>query len=544
MTKAADLLAAGKAALDDGDWARSRSLLADALALQEGAETLYLLARAVEWAGEYGAAIELYERAFVAYRELGECRLPALIAGRELSFLHAAVYGNEAVSTGWLTRARSLALEAGDCVETGWVRLAEALGTDDPDAKQAHVRAATDIATRFGDDALRFCALSNEGVTLVLQGRIAEGMRAIDEAATAAASGEIGDYLAVGEVFCHLLLCCELTLDARRARQWIETASAFGRRSNAPWVSAICRTHYGAVLTAAGCWREAEQELESSIALYDASYSALRSSAIVRLADLRVRQGRYEEAARLLDGFEFDSYAVRPLARLHLARGEHAIARRLLRRTLTGTRVHPLQAAELALLVEVELAAGRPAEAQASCERLAAIAKDTDVPRLQALAEYAAGITCAAAGRPDALAHLEKALAAFADSDLPLETARTRLAISRVEAQTSPDVAIAEARAALTTFEALAAAADTNATASHLRSLGRPGRPTPRAVGALTRRESEVLDLIGEGLSNEEISKRLYLSKRTVEHHVSNILSKLGATTRLEAAAHVLRHHS
>ncbi len=542
MTTTADLLGAGKSALDRGEWEHARPLLREALAQEESAEALYHLARAEEWAGEYRIAVELYERAFIAYRELGETRLPALIAGRELSFLHAAVYGNEAVAAGWLARARSLARESGRCVEAGWVELAHGLMTDDPTEKEVHVRAAATIAERFDDANLRFCAMGNEGVTRVLAGQITEGMRLLDEAATAAANGEISDYLTVGEIYCHMLTCCELTLDVRRAQQWITTGTSFGTRSNAPWVSAICRTHYGGILTAAGRWDDAERELESSIALYDASYGALRSSAMVRLADLRVRQGRYDEAARLLAGFEFDSYAVRPLARLHLARGEHDVARRVLRRFLDEAGEHTLQAPELALLAEVELAAGRVEQARAIAERLDAIATEADVPRIRALAKYTAGIVCAAAGEPGALAYLEAALPDFARADLPLEAARARLAISRTVADTAPEVAVAEARAALEAFDALAAAPDANATASHLRALGEPGRAAPRGDGALTRRESEVLAHLAEGRTNAEIAQLLFISKRTAEHHVSNILTKLGVTTRAAAIAHALRH--
>lgn len=63
----------------------------------------------------------------------------------------------------------------------------------------------------------------------------------------------------------------------------------------------------------------------------------------------------------------------------------------------------------------------------------------------------------------------------------------------------------------------------------------------PRAATAahpdgLTRREAEVLDLLREGLTNADIAQRLYLSIRTVDHHVSAILAKLGVTTRAEAA--------
>ena len=62
-------------------------------------------------------------------------------------------------------------------------------------------------------------------------------------------------------------------------------------------------------------------------------------------------------------------------------------------------------------------------------------------------------------------------------------------------------------------------------------------RETTRANPAgLTARQLEVLALLGEGLTNAEIAERLVVSPRTAEHHVAAVLTKLGATTRREAA--------
>ena len=98
-------------------------------------------------------------------------------------------------------------------------------------------------------------------------------------------------------------------------------------------------------------------------------------------------------------------------------------------------------------------------------------------------------------------------------------------------------MAAAEARAALTVFEDLGAGRDADAAAALLRELGvRAARRGPKNIGRLTKREQEVLGLVGEGLSNPEIAGRLFISRKTAEHHVARILAKLGVRSRAEAA--------
>jgi DNA-binding NarL/FixJ family response regulator len=75
------------------------------------------------------------------------------------------------------------------------------------------------------------------------------------------------------------------------------------------------------------------------------------------------------------------------------------------------------------------------------------------------------------------------------------------------------------------------------------RGLPRGPRPSTRRNDAqVTARELEVLRLLADGLSNAAIAERLFVSPRTVEHHVSAILRKVQARTRGEAVAAAQRH--
>jgi DNA-binding NarL/FixJ family response regulator len=157
------------------------------------------------------------------------------------------------------------------------------------------------------------------------------------------------------------------------------------------------------------------------------------------------------------------------------------------------------------------------------------------------VAALARGRVCLASGSGDPRACLRQALAGFARAQLPMELARARLALANALVTERPEVAMAEARAALEAFERLQATREADAAAALLGSLRVPAAVANRGGGLLTRREAEVLELLGQGLSNPEIAARLYLSRKTVEHHVGNILAKLGLRSRAEAAVYATR---
>ena len=348
------------------------------------------------------------------------------------------------------------------------------------------------------------------------------------------------------EIFCQLFSACEHAHDVTRADQWIRVGEAIAARRNLPAVSAFCRTHYGGVLTAAGRWPEADVALTEAVRLWGLGHRSLRSGALVRLADLRVRQGRFEEAEQLLDGLDAARRGGPPAGRHPPgARARRPAADDVLERALDQVDPQSTAAAPLlALLVDVHLAAGqtdagrapRPTQLvgvrRASPERL---------PRRGRRAGRGAGLPGRRHRRPAGVPpRRARRLRQGPDAD---GAGRTRGSSWPTPCSTEqPEVAMAEARAALEAFERLQAARHADAAAAVLRSLGvraddRPGD----GGGLLTKREAEVLDLLGHGLSNPEIADRLYISRKTVEHHVGNVLAKLGLRSRAEAAAYATR---
>jgi DNA-binding CsgD family transcriptional regulator/tetratricopeptide (TPR) repeat protein len=543
MASQADLFTLGLGAINRADWKVAEEIFRQAAAIEESPEALDGLATALWWQGRLEEARPLKERAFSAFKARGDLGAAAWIA-LMLSAQYARELGNERAARGWAARSHRLIAKAAPCAEAGRILLISALAAGDWRETERAAAEAMDIAKRFGDVDFEILALAYGGLAALSLGRLHEGMAALDEAMTAVTAGEMTSPQWIGQVYCAMLAGCERTVDYQRADKWIRFAQDYlGDHSRAP-MTATCRASYGAVLTATGRWSDAERELRESLHNFEGGARNMRIDALVRLAGLRIRQGRPDEAARLLEGFEHHPDASEPIAALHLAQGRPAVAVAVLERRVNQLSTGNIEAARpLELLVEASLAAKDAASARAASEKLGELAAAAGGDHLEGLWRFTRGLLVQAEGG-DPVPDLDVALDHMDRAEMPWEAARVRLQIARAVASRNPEFAAREARLAMATFERLGARTETDAAAAVLRELGIAGKSGPRAYGALSRREAEVARLVGMGLNNDRIAAQLFISDRTVEHHVSSVLSKLGMSRRAEIAAYAVRHLS
>ena len=535
------LIDEGYAALRVGDSSTARRVFESASVNGERGATLEGFARAGYLDHEYLPAIELWGSAYEAYRREAD-GVGAIRVARTLAYMHLSIVGDRAVMQGWFARAVSLLADEGPCPETGWVSLNKGMFQSDQVVKEQHYRDALAHARDSGDSSLEFATLAYLGASLVHNDRVDEGMLLLDEALAAVAGRDVDDFTVVQEIFCQLFAACEYAHDVDRADQWIRVGEDIATRRKLPAVAAFCRTHYGGLLTAAGRWSEADAALSDAVRIWGIGHTWLRLGALVRLADLRVRQGRFEEAEHLLSGLDGDVEAALPLAATHLQRGETDLAVGVLKRALgeidpTSVAAVPLWAA----LVDAHIAAGDHHGAAISLDRLMDCATRNPGFYVRATAAMARGRLCLAEATGDPCGCLREALSGFAKAKAPMELAQAHFELARALAAEHPEGALAEARAALEGFERLPAGRQADAVSALMRSLGSRERLTQRTSGVLTKREAEVLVLLGHGLTNPEIANRLYISRKTVEHHVSRLLAKLGLRSRAEAAVYATR---
>jgi DNA-binding CsgD family transcriptional regulator len=542
-TVAEDALARGYEALAAAAWGDARDGFQQALDLTDSPEALDGLGRALWWLRDERGAVVHRERAYAGFRRDGDLGRAARIA-LWLSREYGLAFDNDAASRGWLARAERLLRDVSPGAEQGWLDLTRSESVRDAETAAAFASAALDVAQATADTDLELRALAQLGLAEVTLGETERGLARLDEAMAAATSGEPATLETFADICCTLMLACERAGDSERPRQWSSVLDDFVRAHDHVTLLAFCRTCCADVYTANGRIDSAEAELE--LAVRELTSAGQRSRCIppsARLADIRVLQGRLDEAEFLLAGLEAEPEALQARVAVRIARGEPAAASALLTSRLDVLGWTSLLAAPLlGQLVEARLLEGHLDGATAAASALAAIAATGSRERVDALAVAARGRIAVAEGREDAPELLLTAVNRFAALGSRLDAARSRLELAQALAVSSPEVAVDTARHARIELESLGALREADAAAALMRSLGARGRAGPRAVGLLSRRETEVLRLLGDGHSNREIAERLFISPKTAEHHVSHIYGKLGVNSRAEAAAYAARN--
>ena len=295
----ADGVDVGGAALAAGRWDEARQSFEGALAQGESGAAHFGLASALWWLGENERSVAECTKAYALFRRSRDIE-HAVQCALWLGITYKANFANAAAASGWIGRAERL-LES---VETGplhgYACVARAYRMADLDAAATLTERAVELARDAGDLDLELGALSQLGLIRVGQGETAAGFALIDEAMAAALGGECSTLDTVVYTSCDMLNACELANDLERAAQWCRAADDFVSEYGCPFLYAECRIFYGSVLTAKGRWAEAERELDAGLRITHGACPALHDRALIRLAGLRIGQGRLEEAEQLL----------------------------------------------------------------------------------------------------------------------------------------------------------------------------------------------------------------------------------------------------
>jgi DNA-binding NarL/FixJ family response regulator len=540
----ADPVASGRAALARGEWEKARVLFETALTEAETPEALEGLSWAVWWLNDAPAVFEIRERAYNLYRQVGD-RLGAARMACWLGTDHFDYRGEMAVGQGWLARARRLLEGLDPGPEHGWLYIHEAekeLYTNATGRARELGAAAAELGRRLGLVDLEMMGLATEGLALVTEGAVAEGVPRMDEAAAAALGGEFPEVFPTMWCCCYMIYACERLRDYNRAAQWCKRFEAWSDRMRVPFANRLCRAHYAGILVRRGVWEEAEAELTDAAARLAEIRPPMAAEAVVRLAELRRRQGRLEEAAEIFASVEEHPLAVLGLGEVCLERGDPAGACDRAEQYLRDTPAHTamLRAAGLELLVRARAALGDVLAATAAAEELESIAHRVAADPLRASARLCAGVVAAAGGDPDgARTAFEDATRLYLRSGAPFEAARVRLELARVLASMGRRRdAAREARSAATSLHRIEAHHAAGLADDFVVELEEP--PGERS-SPLTARERQVLTLVAAGKSDRDIARELVLSEHTVHRHVANILTKLGCSTRSAAVAEALR---
>jgi ATP/maltotriose-dependent transcriptional regulator MalT len=494
------------------------------------------LATATYLAGDDAASADALTRAHHAALTAGD--VPLAVRHAFWLGFGFANRGDMAQAGGWFARAQRLLDECGDdCVERGYLLIPAALQqleAGDTDAALRILGEITATAERHRDVDLAVLGRLGTGQAAVLDGDNVRGMTLLDEAMVAVTAGEVSPVVA-GIVYCGLIDACHRAFDVRRAREWTVALTRWcaSQPELVPY-RGQCLVHRSEILQLDGQWGDAIVEVEHAcvqLAELPAAGSAWYQRAeLQRLrGDLAAAERSYREASR------FGRDPQPGLALLRLAEGNVDAAAAAVRRCVAEATDAPSRVMRLPACVEVLVAAGDVDGASAAAAELRDVADDLGAPLLRARAEHAEGAVRLARGDAQgALEALRTAKAWWTELGNRFEAARSRVLVAEACSQLGDDdTASVELEDARRVFEELGARLEVDRLARGRRAADRH---------PLTAREVEVLRLVSTGTTNKAIAGELFVSERTVDRHVSNILAKLGVSSRSAATAWAYEH--
>lgn len=501
-------------------------------------DDLERLAVAAHMIGRDAESARAWERCFAALVAAGD----APRAVRCAFWLGFGLFlrGETAHAMGWLARAERIADGAEpDCPASGYLLVPAFLDTverGDGATADALAQEILRDGRRCGDPDLVALGTLAAGQAAIVRGEFGRGLRLLDEVMVSVTAGEVSP-IPTGVIYCAVIEACVGCFDVRRAAEWTEALD--------DWCSAEpdlvpyrgqCLVHRSQILQAHGEWPLAMAEVHRAIERL-AAHPA-QGLARYQLGELHRVRGELPEAARAYGAAsELGRDPAPGFALLRLAEGNVDAARASVVRMVAEAVGAGDRPTVLAAAVEIHLAAGDIAGAQAASEALTTLAATIDVPMLRAIAELAAGRVELQRGEPEgALVTLRRAAATWRALEMPYEEARTRVALAAAcRALGDGDGSQIETEAARATFQRLGATCD-------LDRLAAESRVPTSHPGALTDREVEVLTMLATGRTNREIAAALSISVHTVARHLQNIFVKLGVSTRAAATAYAYEH--
>jgi DNA-binding CsgD family transcriptional regulator len=405
-----------------------------------------------------------------------------------------------------------------------------------------------DLAGRFGDDCTAADALNNLAIAEAHRGRFAEALAALDTAGTKAERAGDGDTMlrSIVNTADTLEASGESEAAVETARKALTLAESLGR---ARTQGIFAANNLSEAQVSLGRWDDVIETFDRAKELSPAP--GLRSQHLLNRGQIAVARGETEVAAETVEELRALSAAddpypqqVLPLARLiiewRLAEGDAPGA---IAATTQAITEHDLDR-EVRHTWPILVAGMRACAAQrddALAEKLHGIAAVTLAygPVMTARRAVFTAETARAGGVPDRAAW-DAAVTAWEalGYPYPLAYALLRAAEAAVSADGRDDASALLSRAAALTdrLGARPLRAEIDLVARRAR-LTVAGKPAGQPVFGLTAREQEVLRLVAEGRSNRDIAEELFISAKTASVHVSNILAKLGVSSRGEAAA-------